>query len=126
MDKKSSATLAKLARQAGNMYSEVSALFNTPSLVQHFERSWVAHTQMKVRVDLRGGAQPYSHVACWHSDDMIRCAHVTASWLCFSCMLQQQLLLLLLHGHLPSAATPFASLSPPSITHRLRCMMCWR
>lgn len=49
MDKKSSATLAKLARQAGNMYSEVSSLFNTPSLVQHFERSWVAHTQMKVR-----------------------------------------------------------------------------
>jgi hypothetical protein len=48
MDKKSSVTLAKLARQAGNMYSEVSALFNTPSLVQHFERSWVAHTQMKV------------------------------------------------------------------------------
>lgn len=47
MDKKSSVTLAKLARQAGNMYSEVSALFNTPSLVQHFERSWVAHTQMK-------------------------------------------------------------------------------
>lgn len=49
MDKKSSATLAKLARQAGNMYAEVSSLFNAPSLVQHFERSWVAHTQMKVR-----------------------------------------------------------------------------
>lgn len=49
MDKKSSATLAKLARQAGNMYSEVSSLFNAPSLVTHFERSWVAHTQMKVR-----------------------------------------------------------------------------
>jgi hypothetical protein len=48
MDKKSSATLAKLARQAGNMYSEVSSLFNAPSLVTHFERSWVAHTQMKV------------------------------------------------------------------------------
>lgn len=55
MDKKSAATLAKLARQAGNMYSEVSSLFNTPSLVQHFERSWVAHTQMKVGVCVLGG-----------------------------------------------------------------------
>jgi programmed cell death 6-interacting protein len=49
MDKKSPGTLARLAKQAGNMYSEVSAIFNQPAVVQHFERSWVAHTKMKVR-----------------------------------------------------------------------------
>eukprot|EP00882_Tetradesmus_deserticola_P013778 GHRQ01014632.1.p1 GENE.GHRQ01014632.1~~GHRQ01014632.1.p1 ORF type:complete len:252 (+),score=113.48 GHRQ01014632.1:112-867(+) len=48
MDKKSPGTLARLAKQAGNMYSEVSAVFNEPAVVQHFERSWVAHTKMKV------------------------------------------------------------------------------
>eukprot|EP00882_Tetradesmus_deserticola_P007422 GHRQ01007820.1.p1 GENE.GHRQ01007820.1~~GHRQ01007820.1.p1 ORF type:complete len:451 (+),score=222.51 GHRQ01007820.1:112-1464(+) len=47
MDKKSPGTLARLAKQAGNMYSEVSAVFNEPAVVQHFERSWVAHTKMK-------------------------------------------------------------------------------
>eukprot|EP00775_Hariotina_reticulata_P008073 gene8073-8268_t len=47
MDKKSPATLARLAKQAAVMYGEVSAIFNQPALVQHFERSWVAHTQMK-------------------------------------------------------------------------------
>eukprot|EP00879_Flechtneria_rotunda_P013649 GHRR01014259.1.p1 GENE.GHRR01014259.1~~GHRR01014259.1.p1 ORF type:complete len:727 (+),score=319.48 GHRR01014259.1:344-2524(+) len=47
MDKKSPGTLARLAKQAGNMYGEVSAIFNQPAVVQHFERSWVAHTQMK-------------------------------------------------------------------------------
>jgi hypothetical protein len=31
------------------MYSEVSAIFNQPTVVQHFERSWVPHTKMKVR-----------------------------------------------------------------------------
>jgi programmed cell death 6-interacting protein len=48
MDKKSPGTLARLAKQAGNMYGEVSAIFNQPAVVQHFERSWVAHTKMKV------------------------------------------------------------------------------
>jgi programmed cell death 6-interacting protein len=48
-DGKSPSTLARLARQAGTMYAEVCALFNAPTLLQHFERSWVAHTQMKVR-----------------------------------------------------------------------------
>ncbi|WIA15140.1 hypothetical protein OEZ85_001828 [Tetradesmus obliquus] len=47
MDKKSPGTLARLAKQAGNMYGEVSAIFNQPVVVQHFERSWVAHTKMK-------------------------------------------------------------------------------
>ncbi|WIA35320.1 hypothetical protein OEZ86_003775 [Tetradesmus obliquus] len=47
MDKKSPGTLARLAKQAGNMYGEVSAIFNQPAVVQHFERSWVAHTKMK-------------------------------------------------------------------------------
>jgi programmed cell death 6-interacting protein len=51
MDKKSPGTLARLAKQAGAMYSEVSAIFNQPTVVQHFERSWVAHTKMKVRAD---------------------------------------------------------------------------
>lgn len=48
MDKKSPATLARLAKQAAVMYGEVSSIFNQPALLQHFERSWVAHTQMKV------------------------------------------------------------------------------
>ncbi len=47
MDKKTPATLARLARQAGLMYGEVATAFNTPTLMQHFERSWVSHTQMK-------------------------------------------------------------------------------
>ena len=49
LDKKSPASLARLAKQAANMYGEVSAIFNQPALASHFERSWVAHTQMKVR-----------------------------------------------------------------------------
>lgn len=50
MDKKSPSVLARIAKQAGNLYSEASSMFNGPVLVQHFERSWVAHTQMKVGV----------------------------------------------------------------------------
>lgn len=48
MDKKSPSVLARLAKQAGNLYGEASSMFNGPILVQHFERSWVSHTQMKV------------------------------------------------------------------------------
>lgn len=48
MDKKSPGVLSRLAKQASNMYGEASAMFNGSVLVQHFERSWVAHTQMKV------------------------------------------------------------------------------
>lgn len=88
MDKKSPATVARLAKQAALMYGEVSALFNSQAraaglgarcvrrsqrcrhcpgrgqgselqrnthrhpppgqvLALHFEKSWVAHTQMK-------------------------------------------------------------------------------
>ena len=46
MDKKSPGVLARLAKQAGIMYSEVSNIFNTPLLQNHFERSWVSHTQV--------------------------------------------------------------------------------
>jgi hypothetical protein len=56
MDKKSPGTLARLAKQAGLMYTEVSSIFNQPSVVQHFERSWVAHTKMKVRSNLVKGS----------------------------------------------------------------------
>eukprot|EP00878_Enallax_costatus_P005711 GHUV01005989.1.p1 GENE.GHUV01005989.1~~GHUV01005989.1.p1 ORF type:complete len:726 (+),score=266.47 GHUV01005989.1:1137-3314(+) len=47
MDKKTAGVLARLAKQASNLYGEASAMFNGAVLVQHFERSWVAHTQMK-------------------------------------------------------------------------------
>ncbi|KAF8060549.1 BRO1 [Scenedesmus sp. PABB004] len=47
MDKKSPGTLARLAKQAAGMYAEVAGALNQPSIMQHFERSWVAHTQMK-------------------------------------------------------------------------------
>eukprot|EP00878_Enallax_costatus_P027175 GHUV01029233.1.p1 GENE.GHUV01029233.1~~GHUV01029233.1.p1 ORF type:complete len:144 (+),score=27.17 GHUV01029233.1:212-643(+) len=50
MDKKTAGVLARLAKQASNLYGEASAMFNGAVLVQHFERSWVAHTQMKVEL----------------------------------------------------------------------------
>jgi programmed cell death 6-interacting protein len=47
LDGKSPGTSARLAKQAAVMYHEVSALFASPALSAHFERSWAAHSQMK-------------------------------------------------------------------------------
>ncbi|KAI8477285.1 MAG: programmed cell death protein 6 interacting protein X [Monoraphidium minutum] len=46
-DGKSPAVVARLAKQGGLMYGEVAGLFNGVALSSHFEKSWVAHTQMK-------------------------------------------------------------------------------
>ncbi|KIY99284.1 pH-response regulator protein palA/RIM20 [Monoraphidium neglectum] len=46
-DKRSPTVVAKLAKQASIMYGEVSGLFSGLVLSSHFEKSWVAHTQMK-------------------------------------------------------------------------------
>lgn len=47
MDKKSPGVMARIAKQAANMYGECSSIFQQPVLQQHFERSWIGHTQMK-------------------------------------------------------------------------------
>jgi hypothetical protein len=75
MDKKSPGTLARLAKQAGAMYSEVSAIFNQPTVVQHFERSWVAHTKMKVRSNVVKLGQTWSN--------MVKCLQA-AIYVCFT------------------------------------------
>lgn len=66
MDKKSPGVLARLAKQTSTMYHEVTAIFNQPAVQTHFERSWIAHTQMKVSQSLRKACNlTLSCTSCW-------------------------------------------------------------
>jgi hypothetical protein len=143
MDKKSPATLARLARQTATMYGEVSALFNAPALTQHFERSWVSHTQMKVRAVARARV---CVCVCVYVCVCVRvavhsaqggggrcCCFVSCAWLLvlrFMCMAPGSCQA----RQWPQGATTHAVRSRTAHclvyaagrVRRRRCMMCWR
>ena len=47
LDKKSPSTVARLGKQVQILYEDAERHFGVPSLQQYFDKSWLAHTQLK-------------------------------------------------------------------------------
>ncbi|GLC38437.1 hypothetical protein PLESTB_001578000 [Pleodorina starrii] len=50
LDNKSPNVLARLAKQTGSMYVEVERLFDSPALLNYFDKSWPQHVQLKASI----------------------------------------------------------------------------